>query len=53
MRFSEAQKQMLASIKQSFETQSFDDFEKTYESLETKDVENKKLILDQVIKEDS
>ena len=48
MKFSDAQKQMLASMKQSFAAESFAAFEETYESLMSRDVENKKLVLDQV-----
>ena len=48
MKFSDAQKQMLASMKQSFAAESFGSFEETYESLMSRDVENKKLVLDQV-----
>jgi len=51
MRFSEAQKQLLAAIRQSFSSGSFESFEESYESLATRDPENKKLILDHIFRE--
>jgi len=51
IKFSEAQKQLLAALRVNFKTDSFAFFEETFESLLSKDVENKKLILDQIFRE--
>jgi len=51
IKFSEAQKQLLAALRANFKTDSFAFFEETFESLLSKDVENKKLILDQIFRE--
>lgn len=51
MKFSEAQKQLLTAIRQSFSSGTFESFEETYEGLVTRDPENKKLILDQIFRE--
>ena len=53
MRFPEGQRQMLNSLKQNFSQQtegesSFNNFETLLESLTSMDLENKKLVLDQV-----
>ena len=54
MRFAEGQKQMLNSLKQNFSQKteegesSFSNFETLLESLTSMDLENKKLVLDQV-----
>ena len=51
MRFAEGQKQMLNSLRQNFSQDtegSFTNFETVLESLTTRDIDNKKLILDQV-----
>jgi len=57
MRFAEGQKQMLNSLKQNFSQKteegesSFNNFETLLESLTSMDLENKKLVLDQVFRE--
>ena len=51
MRFAEGQKQMLNSLRQNFSQDaegSFTNFETVLESLTTRDIDNKKLVLDQV-----
>ena len=51
MRFAEGQKQMLNSLRQNFSQDaegSFNNFETVLESLTTRDIDNKKLVLDQV-----
>ena len=51
MRFAEGQKQMLNSLRQNFSQDaegSFADFEIVLEGLITRDIDNKKLVLDQV-----
>ena len=52
MRFAEGQKQMLNSLRQNFSQDaegSFTNFETVLEGLTTRDSDNKKLVLDQVI----
>ena len=51
MRFAEGQKQMLNSLRQNFSQDaegSFTNFETVLEGLTTRDIDNKKLVLDQV-----
>ena len=51
MRFAEGQKQMLNSLRQNFSQDaegSFTSFETVLEGLATRDIDNKKLVLDQV-----
>jgi len=51
IKFSDAQRQLLASLKVNFNAESFANFEETFENLLSRDVENKKLILDQIFRE--
>jgi len=51
LKFSDAQKQLLASLKLTFKEESFASFEKTFDSLVSHDLENKKLVLDQIFRE--
>ena len=45
MKFAEGQRQMVSALRQG----SFTDFETVLESLTSRDTENKKLVLDQVV----
>ena len=48
LKFSEGQKHLISSLKQSFKEENFSSFEKTFDSLVSQDADNKKLVLDQV-----
>lgn len=51
LKFSEGQKQLLASLKVAFKEENFSTFDKTCDSLASHDLENKKLVLDQIFRE--
>jgi len=52
LKFSEGQKQLLSSLNHAFfKEEKFSSFEKTFEGLASHDLENKKLVLDQIFRE--
>jgi len=51
LKFSEGQKHLISSLKQSFKEENFSSFEKTFDSLVSQDADNKKLVLDQIFRE--